>query len=33
MPDAKFTMELTLDHGRGYALAERNKPAQPVTSA
>ena len=30
MPDAKFTMELTLNHGRGYALAERNKPAQPV---
>ena len=30
MPDAKFTMEMTINHGRGYALAERNKPAQPV---
>lgn len=30
MPDAKFTMELTMDHGRGYSLAVKNKPQQPV---
>ncbi len=30
MPEAKFTMELTINHGRGYTLADRNKPAQPV---
>lgn len=30
MPDSKFTMELTLDHGRGYSLAEKNKPQQPI---
>jgi DNA-directed RNA polymerase subunit alpha len=28
--DASLRIELTLDHGRGYAAAERNKLAQPV---
>jgi len=29
-PDASLNMELTLDHGRGYMSAERNKLQQPV---
>lgn len=29
-PDATFNMEITLNHGRGYVSADRNKPAQPV---
>jgi len=29
-PDASLSMELTLNHGRGYVSAERNKLAQPV---
>jgi DNA-directed RNA polymerase subunit alpha len=29
-PDATLNMELTLNHGRGYVPAERNKPAQTV---
>ena len=29
-PDTTLNMELTLDHGRGYVSAERNKPAQGV---
>ena len=29
-PDAALSMELTIDHGRGYMSAERNKPQQPV---
>ena len=29
-PDATLNMELTLNHGRGYVSAERNKPAQSV---
>lgn len=29
-PDASLHMELTLDHGRGYVTADRNKPAQNV---
>ena len=29
-PDASLSMELTLNHGRGYVSAERNKQAQPV---
>lgn len=29
-PDAHLNMELTLNHGRGYVSAERNKPAQSV---
>ena len=28
MEDAKFNMELTFNHGRGYVPADRNKPAQ-----
>ena len=30
-PDAKLSMELTFSHGRGYVVAEKNKPAQVVT--
>ena len=30
MEDAKFNMELTFNHGRGYVPAEKNKPAQSV---
>ncbi len=30
-PDATFSMELTISHGRGYVVAEKNKPAQMVT--
>jgi DNA-directed RNA polymerase subunit alpha len=30
MEDAKFNMELTFNHGRGYAPAEKNKPAQSI---
>lgn len=30
MEDAKFVMELTFNHGRGYIPAEKNKPAQSV---
>ena len=30
MEDAKFVMELTFNHGRGYVPAEKNKPAQSV---
>ena len=30
MEDAKFTMELTFNHGRGYVPAEKNKPAQSI---
>ena len=29
-PDATLNMELTLNHGRGYVSADRNKPAQSV---
>jgi len=29
-PDATLSMELTIDHGRGYMSAERNKLLQPV---
>jgi DNA-directed RNA polymerase subunit alpha len=29
-PDATLNMELTLNHGRGYVPADRNKPAQSV---
>jgi DNA-directed RNA polymerase subunit alpha len=29
-PDATLNMELTLDHGRGYVSADRNKPAQSI---
>ena len=29
-PDASLSMELVVDHGRGYVVAEHNKPAQPV---
>ncbi len=29
-PDAHLSMELTLNHGRGYVPAERNKPAQSI---
>ncbi len=29
-PDAELDMEITLSHGRGYAPAERNKPAQAI---
>ena len=29
-PDAHLSMELTLNHGRGYVSAEKNKPAQTV---
>ena len=29
-PDASLSMELTIDHGRGYMSAERNKLQQPV---
>ena len=29
-PDASLNMELTLDHGRGYVTADRNKPAQNI---
>ena len=29
-PDASLSMELTIDHGRGYVSAERNKLQQPV---
>ena len=29
-PDATFTMEITLSHGRGYVPADRNKSAQSV---
>lgn len=31
MEDAKFTMELTFDHGRGYVSSDKNKqPQQPI---
>ena len=30
MEDAKFVMELTFQHGRGYVSAEKNKPAQSI---
>ncbi len=30
MEDAKFVMELTFNHGRGYVPAEKNKPPQSV---
>jgi len=30
MDDAKFGMELTFNHGRGYVPGDRNKPAQPI---
>jgi len=30
MDDAKFSMELTFNHGRGYVSSEKNKPAQAV---
>ena len=30
MEDAKFNMELTFNHGRGYVPAEKNKPTQSV---
>jgi len=30
-PDATLSMELTISHGRGYVVAEKNKPAQMVT--
>ena len=30
MEDAKFSMELTFNHGRGYAPAEKNKPALSI---
>ena len=29
-PDASLSMELTLNHGRGYVTAEKNKPAQAI---
>lgn len=29
-PDASLSMELTMDHGRGYVSAERNKLQQPI---
>ena len=29
-PDGALSMELTIDHGRGYVSAERNKLSQPV---
>jgi len=29
-PDASLSMELTIDHGRGYMSAERNKLQQPI---
>ena len=29
-PDGSLSMELTINHGRGYVSAEKNKPAQPV---
>ena len=29
-PDATLSMEITLNHGRGYVTAEKNKPAQAV---
>lgn len=29
-PDATLSMELTFSHGRGYVVAEKNKPAQTV---
>ena len=29
-PDATLSMELTISHGRGYVVAEKNKPAQMV---
>jgi len=29
-PDASLSMELTVSHGRGYVVAEKNKPAQAV---
>jgi DNA-directed RNA polymerase subunit alpha len=29
-PDASLSMELTIDHGRGYMSAERNKLMQPI---
>ncbi len=29
-PDAALSMELTLNHGRGYVTADKNKPAQAV---
>lgn len=29
-PDASFSMEIALNHGRGYVTAERNKPAQSI---
>lgn len=29
-PDASLSMELTISHGRGYVVAEHNKPATPV---
>ncbi len=29
-PEATFSMELTFSHGRGYVVAEKNKPAQTV---
>jgi len=29
-PDGSLSMELTIDHGRGYMSAERNKLAQPI---
>ena len=29
-PDASLSMELTIDHGRGYVSAERNKLLQPI---
>ncbi len=30
-PDASLSMELTISHGRGYVVAEKNKPVQMVT--
>lgn len=30
MPDAKFNMEITFSHGRGYVPSERNKPQTPI---
>ena len=29
-PEGSLSMELTINHGRGYVSAEKNKPAQPV---
>ena len=29
-PDASLSMELVISHGRGYVVADRNKPATPV---